>query len=105
MPFTAIPAARLSIWQMIGFAWLRFSLLFAAAILLLGADSVPPSTLRAAGDQSHMPVGTAVRPSLFSEAAYSETLAREFNMVEPEDAFKWQVVRSDPGTFDFRDGG
>ena len=51
-----------------------------------------------------MLVGAAVRPGLFSEAAYSATLAREFNMVEPEDAMKWWIVRRDAGTFDFHAG-
>jgi endo-1,4-beta-xylanase len=49
-------------------------------------------------------VGTAVRPSLFSEGAYSATLAREYNLVEPEDAMKWWTLRPDAGTFDFRAG-
>ena len=62
-----------------------------------------PSTLRDAADRIHILVGTAVRPSQFSEAAYSRTLAREFNMVEPEDTMKWWVVRRDQG-FDFRQG-
>ena len=43
-------------------------------------------------------------PSLFSEAAYSQTLAREFNMIEPEDAMKWWIIRQNAGTFDFREG-
>jgi endo-1,4-beta-xylanase len=51
-----------------------------------------------------MLVGAAVRPSLFSEAAYSATLAREFNMVEPEDAMKWWTIRHNEGSFDFREG-
>lgn len=71
--------------------------------LLLAATAMPPS-MRQAADQTHMLVGTAVRPSLFSEAAYSATLAREFNMVEPEDAMKWWTVRRKAGTFDFREG-
>jgi endo-1,4-beta-xylanase len=33
--------------------------------------------------------------------AYSSTLAREFNMVEPEDALKWEVVHPDPERYDF----
>ncbi len=78
------------------------------AILLLPfffvAASAPPITLRQAGDQAGILVGAAVRPSLFSEAAYSETLAREFNMVEPEDAMKWWVVRRNKGSFDFGEG-
>lgn len=48
-----------------------------------------------------MLVGTAVRPSLFSEAAYSATLAREYNMIEAEDVMKWWVVRRDRG-FNFQ---
>jgi endo-1,4-beta-xylanase len=40
---------------------------------------------------------------MFSEAAYSATLAREFNMVEPENEMKWWTIRRDEG-FDFRDG-
>jgi len=61
-------------------------------------------TLRQAADQAGLLVGTAVRPSLFSEGAYSETLAREFNMIEPEDVMKWWVVRPSADTFDFREG-
>jgi endo-1,4-beta-xylanase len=48
-----------------------------------------------------MLIGTAVRPAQLSEAAYASTLAREFNMVEPEDALKWEVVHPDAGIFDF----
>jgi endo-1,4-beta-xylanase len=48
-----------------------------------------------------MLIGTAVRPGQLSEAAYASTLAREFNMMEPEDALKWEVVHPEPQTFDF----
>ncbi len=63
-----------------------------------------PQTLREAALARNVLVGAAVRPSLFSEAAYSATLAREFNMVEPEDAMKWWTVRHAAGAFDFREG-
>lgn len=76
----------------------RFALL--AAFLAATASS---TTLRQAADPGHILIGTAVRPSLFSEAAYSETLGREFNMVEPEDAMKWWTVRRDPDYFNFRE--
>ena len=46
-------------------------------------------------------IGTAVRPQFFSEHAYSYTLARGFNLVEPEDAMKWWTLRPDAATFDF----
>ena len=63
-----------------------------------------PQTIREAALARNILVGAAVRPSLFSEAAYSATLGREFNMVEPEDAMKWWTVRHTVGAFDFRDG-
>ena len=60
-----------------------------------------PESLREAAQQSGMLIGTAVRPAHLTEAAYAETLAREFNMLEPEDAMKWEVLRPDPQPFDF----
>jgi endo-1,4-beta-xylanase len=74
--------------------------------ILIGALGVPgPSTnLRQAADHAGMLIGTAVRPSQFSEAAYIATLAREYNMIEPEDAMKWWVLRREQDTFDFRQG-
>lgn len=78
---------------------LPFLLLFLSA-----AAQSPPTTLRLAADRAGLLMGTAVRPSLFSETAYSETPAREFNMVEPEDAMKWWTVRQNQGAFDFREG-
>jgi endo-1,4-beta-xylanase len=76
----------------------------AGFFLMFAVLSPAPETLRKAADSAHVLVGTAVRPSLFSEAAYSETLAREFNMIEPEDALKWAAVRRQEGEFDFREG-
>jgi endo-1,4-beta-xylanase len=78
-------------------------------VVLLAATTMGPSTLRLAADRADMLVGTAVRPYAFSEAAYSETLAREFNMIEPEDAMKWWTLRQSKDwqskdAFDFRQG-
>jgi endo-1,4-beta-xylanase len=73
-------------------------------LFLFVAAATPPTSLRQAGDQAGILIGAAVRPSLFSETAYSETLAREFNMVEPEDAMKWWVVRRNKGSFGFAEG-
>ncbi len=61
-------------------------------------------SLREAADQANVLIGTAVRPSQLSERAYSSTLAREYNMVEPEDAMKWRILRPDSTTYDFRQG-
>lgn len=60
-----------------------------------------PETLREAGERSGILVGAAVRPAQISETAYAATLAREFNMLEPEDALKWEVLRPAPQSFDF----
>jgi endo-1,4-beta-xylanase len=60
-----------------------------------------PDSLRDAADHSGMLIGAAVRPAQLSEPAYAVTLAREFNMLEPEDALKWEVLRPDPQSFDF----
>jgi len=78
---------------------LRFLFVFVAATAV-----TPTLPLRQAADQTRLLVGAAVRPSLLSEAAYSATLAREFNMVEPEDVMKWWIVRQNAGAFDFRQG-
>ncbi|MGD0165098.1 MAG: endo-1,4-beta-xylanase [Candidatus Sulfotelmatobacter sp.] len=61
-------------------------------------------SLRQEADSAGLLIGTAVRPSQLSEAAYASTLAHEFNMVEPEDALKWWVLRPDATSFDFRQG-
>lgn len=58
-------------------------------------------TLREAADHAHILIGAAVRPANLSELAYAATLAREFNMLEPEDALKWETLRPNSQTFDF----
>jgi len=72
------------------------------ALMVLFAAA--PQTLREAANSTGMLVSSAVRPDLFSQPAYAETLAHEFNMVEPEDVMKWWVVRRQTGSFDFRQG-
>jgi endo-1,4-beta-xylanase len=76
---------------------LRCLLLFPALAL-----PSPPQSLRQAANSAGVLVGTAVRPSLLSESAYASTLSREFNMVEPEDALKWWVIRQNRDRFDFQ---
>jgi endo-1,4-beta-xylanase len=61
-------------------------------------------TLRQEAENAGLLVGTAVRPSQLSETAYASTLAREFSMVEAEDAMKWWVLRPNRTTYDFRQG-
>ena len=78
-----------------------FMVLSAVALGLGSGDSVREQSLREAAGASGVLIGTAVRPAQLSEAAYASTLAREFNMVEPEDALKWEVVHPERESFDF----
>ena len=68
------------------------------------ASACLAQSLRQAADRDGLLIGTAVRPSQLSEPAYASTLAREYGMVEPEDAMKWWVLRPDRDTYDFRQG-
>lgn len=74
------------------------------ALVLLTSILCLPQSLHQAGDRDGVLVGTAVRPSQLSETAYASTLAREFSMVEAEDAMKWAILRPDQATYDFRQG-
>src|SRR5581483_11188337 len=78
-----------------------FRAVFPILLMMPPADA---PTLRQTAENAHLLVGTAVRPSLFSEPAYSQTLGREFNLLEPEDAMKWAIVRRNPVGFDFSGG-
>jgi len=75
----------------------------AFAFFIAAAFATAPLTLRQAAERAGVLVSTAVRPYALSEAAYSQTLAREFSMVEPEDSLKWWVLRKTQD-FDFREG-
>jgi endo-1,4-beta-xylanase len=76
------------------------SVVFAAAM----ASVCCAQSLRQEADNAGLLIGTAVRPSQLSETAYAATLAREFSMVEAEDAMKWWVLRPDPAIYNFRQG-
>lgn len=95
----ALPAA-----DRVGF-WVaqRFGTAVSAATLqsALAAGVSEPASLRLAAQPSGFLIGTAVRPAQLFEPAYAATLAREFNMLEPEDALKWEVLRPDAQSFDF----
>jgi endo-1,4-beta-xylanase len=80
--------------------WCAVVLATAVGGLGFSGDRPNPS-LREAALSSRLLIGTAVRPAHLSEAGYAVTLAREFNMVEPEDALKWEVVHPERQSYDF----
>ena len=77
-------------------------LIWILSVFCLAFAAPAPQSLREAAQNSGVLIGTAVRPAQLSEAAYAATLAREFNLLEPEDALKWEVLRPDAQSFDFR---
>ena len=82
-----------------------FRYLWRAAILALAvAPQVCAQSAREAAEKAGVLLGTAVRAPQLAEPAYAGTLARNYNLVEPEDAMKWWVVRPDAAAFDFRQG-
>ncbi|MGA7632935.1 MAG: hypothetical protein WCB11_19405 [Terriglobales bacterium] len=68
----------------------RVRVLTIAGLCLGFGGSASEQSLREAASSSGILIGTAVRPTHPSEAAYAPTLARESNMVEPEDALQWE---------------
>src|SRR5580658_10169188 len=82
--------------------WRTSIFALAAAALSLGSGpGVPELSLREAARNSGVLIGAAARPAQLSELAYASTLAREFSMVEPEDALKWEIVHPEPQRYDF----
>ena len=72
-----------------------------SVILLFIVATLRAQTLRDEANRADILIGAAVNAHYFSEAAYTSTLAREFGMVEPEDAMKWEFLRPDEKTFNF----
>src|SRR5438445_50229 len=78
-----------------------------AILILVQATAGGPclaQSLRQEADRIGVLVGTAVDPAKFGETAYASTLAREFNMIEPENAMKWGAIRPKQETFNFAPG-
>src|SRR6266853_1308458 len=61
-------------------------------VLAVLSDTSPAQSLREQADKSGMLIGAAVNPARFGEASYAATLAREFNMIEPENSMKWTAL-------------
>src|SRR5258708_11195736 len=73
-------------------------------VLLTFSVGSSAQTLREAAERSGVLIGTAVRPQQLLEPAYASTLAREFNLLEPEDVMKWENIHPAPDKFDFAQG-
>jgi endo-1,4-beta-xylanase len=74
---------------------LRIAIVFAACAVAFG------QSLRELAEQRAVRIGAAVDPSRFTEAAYADTLAREFNQAEPENAMKFGPIHPGLATYNF----
>src|SRR5882724_118814 len=80
------------------------NLALASILFITSGSGCVAQSLRDYADRIGTLIGAAVDPSKLKEAAYASTLAREFNMVEPENAMKWGAIRPDQETFNFKSG-
>jgi GH35 family endo-1,4-beta-xylanase len=72
----------------------------ARSLVRIAYKQVIPS-LRSLASAKGVNIGVAVGPTLFDEfePEYAETLAKEFNMVVPENAMKWGAVQPAPDQY------
>jgi endo-1,4-beta-xylanase len=78
-----------------------FQLLLLAA---LAAPGLNAQTLRQEADHLGIKISSAVNPAKFNEPAYTQALARELNMIEPENAMKFGLIHPERERFDFSGG-
>src|ERR1044071_1758994 len=84
-------------------SYMNCRLLRASVALFLFAAFSGAETVRDKASKAGVMVGAAVNVHYLAEANYISTLAREFNMLEPADAMKWEALHPAEKTFDFAD--
>jgi endo-1,4-beta-xylanase len=73
-------------------------------IAVLATAALNAQTLRLEADRLGVKISAAVNPSRFTESPYTDALARELNMVEPENVLKFALVHPGAERFDFSQG-
>ncbi|MBS1856043.1 MAG: endo-1,4-beta-xylanase [Acidobacteria bacterium] len=76
---------------------------FAVLALLALSCAVPAQPLRDLAAARGIRVGAAVAPGYFSEQPYADTLAREFNQAQPENAMKFGLIHPARDTYNWTD--
>ena len=77
------------------------SLLHWALLVAVFGPCSQAQSLRKEADRTNRLIGSAARSSQLGEPFYAFTLGREFNLLEPEDELKWEVLRPTPAEFNF----
>lgn len=72
-----------------------------AVVVLACCVSLAAQPLRQLAGQRGIRIGAAADPSHFSETLYADTLGREFNQLEPENAMKFGPIHPGPTTYNF----
>jgi endo-1,4-beta-xylanase len=75
--------------------------LWLAESLAIVALPLTGQSLRSLADERGIRFGAAVAPAHLAEEAYANTLAREFNQAEPENAMKFGPIHPGPETYNF----
>lgn len=83
---------------------MNYKLLYAPTVMLVWVASLTGAqTLREKASNAGILVGASINVHYLSEADYTATLSHEFNLLEPEDAMKWETLRPNETAFDFGD--
>lgn len=75
-----------------------------ALFLWLWGSLLIAQPLRELAGQREIRIGAAVDPAHFAEPDYAQTLAREFNQIQPENAMKFGPIHPGPSTYNFGPG-
>src|SRR4051812_24652817 len=73
----------------------------AGLAVTLASNTSAGTTLGASAAERGRYFGTAVAANKLGDATYSTLLAREYNMVTPENEMKWDATEPSRGTFTF----
>jgi endo-1,4-beta-xylanase len=71
---------------------------------LAPADPSAAPTLRSLAERRGVLIGAAADTAYFSNPGYTALLARQFNLLTPENAFNWDNVHPEMGRYDFSQG-
>jgi len=76
----------------------------ALAVIVSMSGVLLAQSLREEAQRHGLLVGAAARAYLLPEPQYTATLAREYNLLEPENELKWQAIHPAQDKFDFLPG-